>query len=114
MKILSLKLWEGTENEKVYKSGKISLFLTKEALKIQKEALTMAKKAEGMDMSDINLAEDILEEACAISDKKVWLICEAFGNQFSADDLEKCLDGGEIDTTLSQLIGRVSGVIEKN
>ena len=109
MRILSIKLGEET-----YKSGKISLFLTKEALRVQKEALDVAKRAEEMDMNDIDSALEILDELTAISDKKVWLLCEAYGNKFTADKLERVLDAEEIDAALNQLIGRTSQVIEKN
>ncbi len=109
MRILNIRLGERT-----YKSGKISLFLTKEALKVQREALGVAKKAEGMEMKDIDSALEILDELEDISNKKVWLLCEAYENKFTADEMEKALDAEEIDAALNQLIGRTSQVIEKN
>lgn len=109
MKLLTLKL-----NDKTFMSGKISMFLTKEALKIQRDALAVGKQAKGMSEEDIDGADELLQAVYELADRKIWLICEVYENKFSPDDLERGLTSEEVDIEINKIIGAVSGVIEKN
>jgi len=109
MKILTLKL-----NEKTYMSGKISTYLTKEAMKIQRDALAFGERAKGLTAGDLEGAGEVLDSLFELSDRKVWLVCEVYGNKFTADELEKSLSNEELDEAVNRIIGGASGVIEKN
>lgn len=110
MKILTLKI-----NEQNYMSGKISTFHTKEAMKIQRQALALGEQAQGL-KEEINLegAAEIFDALLELSDKKTWLLCEVYGNKFTPDELEKALSSEEIDVAVNEIIGVVSAAIEKN
>ena len=79
MKILSIKL-----GDKTFQSGKITLYLTREALKLQKDALALGDKAKNMiDDTDEVAAGELLDGILDLMDRKMWLICEVYGNQFT-------------------------------
>jgi hypothetical protein len=117
MKVLTL-----TINDQTYMTGKISAYMTKEAMKLQKEALEMAKK--GLEVAEVDLktdaalgvdlAEEVLNASLELLDRKAWLICEVFENKFTSDDLLKGVSNEDIDATINLIIGAVSKVIEKN
>lgn len=109
MKILKLKL-----NEDTYMSGKITTYLTKEALRIQREALALGEKAKGMTEASTEEAAELLDAMFELSDRKAWLVCEVYGNKFTPDQLEKALSTDELDLAVNAIIGGASGVIEKN
>jgi 23S rRNA pseudoU1915 N3-methylase RlmH len=110
MKLLTIKL-----GEKTYTSGKITTYLTREALKLQRDALKLGETAKKM-VENINEtdAQEILEALDGLLSRKVWLICEVYGNRFTADELERTLDSEEIDQEVNRIIRTASGVIEKN
>lgn len=110
MRLLSIKL-----EDKTYMSGKITTFLTREALKLQKEALKLGESAKKM-LDNINEteAQEILDALDGLLCRKVWLVCEAYGNKFTPDDLERSLDSEELDMEVNRIISAASGVIEKN
>lgn len=111
MKILKLKL-----NEKTYSTGKITAFISKEALKIQKEAITLAKKGKLLqnDLENIDAIEEVLEVMAELKERKTWVLCEVYGNKFTADDLEKEFSDEEIEIEVNKIIMGVSGVVQKN
>lgn len=111
MKVLTLKL-----NDKTYTTGKITTFLSKEALKIQKEALELGKKGKEIQSDNENLdtVDELLTLLFELKERKTWLICEMYGNQFTADELEKSLDDEEIDNQINAIISGICGVIQKN
>lgn len=111
MKVLILKM-----NDKTYTTGKITTFLSKEALKIQKEALALGKKGREVqnDIENLDVIDEILSALCELKERKTWLICELYGNKFTADELEKALDDEEIDEQINAIISGICGVIQKN
>jgi len=113
MKILSLKL-----NDKTFMTGKITAFLSKEALKIQKESLALAKKGkilqECAEESQVDGAEELLTAMMEIREKKTWLICEVYQNKFDIETLEKNLDDEEIDQEINKILYGIVGTISKN
>lgn len=108
MNVLSIKV-----NESTYKAGRISLYLTKEVLKIQKEALKIAKISEA-DLNKTEVAEEILDKVFELTERKVFLICEVYGDQFTSDELERALTQQEIDHEINKILSGASRVIEKN
>lgn len=109
MQLLKLKI-----GDKTYMSGKITTYLTKEAIRIQKDALAYAEAAKGMDQTDINAASDLLDGLLELQDRKVWLLCEAYGNKFTPDDVERNLAQDEVDLAVNQIIYSTGAAIEKN
>jgi len=115
MKVLSLKL-----NDKTYMTGKITSFLSKEALKIQKESLALAKKAKEMQNTEknegdqVDEADELLTSMMEIRESKTWLICEVYQNKFDVETLEKSLDDEEIDQEINKILYGIVGTISKN
>jgi len=113
MKVLKIEI-----NEKTYTTGKITCFLSKEALKIQKEALSLAEK--GIDIQkagqevDLKDVDSLLSKLLEVKERKTWLICEVFGNKFTADELEKSFSDEEIEAQINDIITGVSEVVQKN
>jgi 23S rRNA pseudoU1915 N3-methylase RlmH len=113
MKVLILNL-----NGKTYTTGKITAYLSRQALKIQKDALEIAKKGkemeektEGISVEETNNLLDSLED---LRNRKSWLICEMYQNKFSPDELEKFLDDDEIDSEINNILTGITGIISKN
>lgn len=110
MKILNIKLGDHT-----FMSGKITTYLTREAMKLQRDALVLGEKAK--DLKDDTTGAEALELFDVINEqleRKIWLVCEAYENKFTPDLLERNLSTEEIDQEVQKIIGTVSGVIEKN
>lgn len=111
MKILKLEL-----NNKSYMTGKITAYISKEALKLQRDAIEIGKI--GMELqnaeTDFEKIKNLLEKLEEIRNRKVWLICEVYKNQFTGDELEKELSDEEIDMEVNKIILGVTGVIQKN
>lgn len=111
MKILNIEI-----SGKAYITGKITAFLSKEALKIQRDSLELAKLGKQVQQDESNLDQvscmlDMLEE---LNKRKAWLICETYQNQFSPDELEKELSSEEITLEVNKIISGVTGIISKN
>lgn len=107
MKSLTLKL-----NDKIYTSVMIGPFLIEGALKIYQDVRnlqakifedTKGRKREAADA-------EMLAEAYDITDRKIRLICEAYGNQFTPDELERSLTDYEIGVEISKIINCASGL----
>lgn len=113
MKVLSLKL-----NDKTYMTGKITAYLSKEAFKIQKESLALAKKGKEIMNSEVDPqieeAEELYNSLEELRERKTWLICEVYQNKFDVETLEKCLDDEEINQEINKILNGVTGVISKN
>jgi hypothetical protein len=101
---------------KTYTTGKITAFMSKEAVKIQKEAIALAKKGNELqeNSENLDLVDELLDSLQELKDKKAWLICEVYGNRFSIDDIEKSLSDAEIDYEINRIIYGIAGVISKN
>lgn len=116
MKVLALKL-----GGKTYTTGKVTAYIAKEVIKIGKQALELAKSRSvleslGEDSSEEELdrAAEIVSQVEELANKKAWVLCEAYGNKFTQDDLEKGLSSQEIDAEVNRLMGAITGTIEKN
>ena len=111
MKVLTLKL-----GDQSYSTGKITAYLSREALKIQSEAIKVAKRGQELikDADNLDMAGELIEDIVSIRDKKSWLLCQVYGDQFTIEDLERELDDEEIDTEVNRIISGISGVVTKN
>jgi hypothetical protein len=111
MQILKIKI-----KGKTFQAGKISSFLSKQVMGIQKDALAMMKKVKAMDQDNIDedQAEELFAFAEGIHDRKVFVICEVYQNQFSAEEVEKEFSNAEIDAELNKISNGINGVITKN
>lgn len=111
MKVIILDL-NGTK----YTTGKITAYLSKEALKIQKNTLELAKKGKNLqdNTEDYEAIEGLIEDAEVLHDSKVNLICELYGNKFTADMLEKTLSDEEIEEQINNIVSGIYGIVSKN
>lgn len=112
MNVLRLEL-----NGKVYMTGKLTAFISKEALKLQRDSIEFAKKAKEIQNSqdeDIENISYILQALSELRDKKSWLICEAYGNQFTVNDIENEFSVEEIESEVNKILYGVTGIITKN
>lgn len=111
MKVLTLKI-----KSKTYTSTKITAYQAKEAIRINKEALKMAKL--GTDLSEDNIdldkADEIFETLEDISNRKSALICSVYDNKFTQEMLENELSTEEIDIEINKIIMGITGTIRKN
>lgn len=110
MQVLSLTL-----GEKTYTTVRVTAFMSKEAMRINRDAMALAKRSKEIkDDLDADAAEEILDELLGLNDRKVNLICEVFGGKFTADEVEKELSSAEIDAEVQKITRGVTGVIVKN
>jgi multidrug resistance efflux pump len=111
MTTLKIKL-----GDKTYMSGKITMYHTREALKLQRDSLALAKKAEAIQSAgtDVDSADELLSAMFDLVDRKSLLVCEVYGQKFAVDELEQSLTNVEIDAAVTQIISSVSGAIAKN
>jgi len=111
MKILNIKL-----NDKNYMTGKITAFISKEALKIQRDSLNLAKLGKELqeNLENIDKVAEMLDLLEELNKRKAWLIVEVYQNQFSVDELEKELTSEEITSEINKIVMGVTGVISKN
>lgn len=111
MKVLMLKV-----GEKTHTTGKITAYLSREALKIQTEAIQVAKT--GMDIEkidgDINAAGQLMQSLLDLRDRKSWLICQVYNDTFTFEELENELSSEEIDAEINRIISGISGTAIKN
>ena len=111
MRILSIQI-----NGKTFMTGKITAYLSKEALKIQRDPLELAKLGKQVQQDESNVDQisvmfDMIED---LNKRKVWIICEVYQNQFTPDELEKELSSEEIILEVNKIISGVTGIISKN
>ncbi len=113
MKLLTLKF-----GGKTYTTGKITTFLSKESLKVQKESLALAKKGQAMQgeqsETDLDAVEELLDTLLELKERKVWLICEIYGNKFTSDEVEKHLSDEEVDAQIQSVAMGIAEVVRKN
>jgi hypothetical protein len=89
--------------------------MSKEAMRINRDAMALAKKAKEIkDNLDAEAAEEIMIELLELNDRKVNLLCEVYGGKFTADEVEKALSTAEIDAEVQKITRGITGVITKN
>lgn len=109
MKTLVLKL-----GNKTYTTSRITAYLSREAMAVNRELLEIAKTARALDQDDLDGAEKLLDDMDCAAIRKANLICEVYGSKFTADELERNLTNEEIDAQVNGIINGISGVVEKN
>jgi hypothetical protein len=114
MKVLTLKL-----NDKIYTTGKITAYISKQALQIQKEAIALGKLGKELENDEgigdnLDKIDGLLDALMELKNRKGWLIKEVYGNVFTVDDIEKNLDDDEIDAEINRIIYGIAGVVSKN
>jgi hypothetical protein len=110
MQVLSLTL-----GEKTYTTVRVTAFMSKEAMRINRDAMALAKRSKEIkEELDADAAEEILDELLDLNDRKVNLICEVYGNKFTADEVLNGLTAAEIDAEVQKITRGVTGVIVKN
>lgn len=109
MKTLALKL-----GDKTYTTSRITAYLSREAFRVNKNLFEIAKAAKMIDQNDLDSMEKLLQDMDDIAVQKANLICEVYGNKFTADELERNLTNQEIDEQIQKIVQGISGVIGKN
>ena len=109
MKTLTLKL--GT---KLYTTSRITAWQSREAMAVNKDLMSVARKGKELDKNDVAGIEQMMQDIEDVSIRKANLICEVFGGKFTADKLEKSLTDEEIEKCLMDIVQGISGVVEKN
>lgn len=110
MKTLTLNL-----GGKLYMSGKITAWHSRQVFAINKELLALMNQAkslsEEVDEKEISALFETVESA---KNRRTNLICEIYENKFTADELEKELSDDEIVDQINQIAQGVMGVVQKN
>ncbi len=110
MKILTIEL-----GGRKYASSHITAYLSREAMKLNRDALELGKLGRQVQESpDIDAAEKLMDEMLDLSERKAQFICEVYGRKFTAEELEKELSAEEIDAELQKVMLGISGIISKN
>ena len=109
MKTLTLKL--GT---KLYTTSRITAWQSREAMAVNKDLITVARKGKELDKDDMAGIEQMMQEMENVGIRKANLICDVFGGKFTVDELEKNLTNEEIEKCLMDIVQGISGVVEKN
>lgn len=116
MKTLTLKL-----GDKLYTTSRIIARLSREALALQKDIIDAASAAknvqtDGDDISDedMDAVKNLMDTAADVSNRKLNLICEVYGNKFTADEVENNLTAEEIDGQIRSVMKGIRGIVEKN
>ena len=85
-----------------------------EAIALGMKRIDMPGTADEGGPSLLEQAQEFVDLATALADRKHALILRAFGDQFSLDDLYKYTTAEEVDRVLAGLIAEASGIIQKN
>lgn len=113
MKMLTIEI-----NGEKFLSSKISAYHSREARKIQKDSIQLAKKGralvKGIEGDGMDETEDIMAILDDLANRKACLICEIYGSKFTSDDLEKNLSDGEIDAAVNNILFAVDQTLSKN
>ncbi|WP_313292573.1 phage tail assembly chaperone G [Faecalispora jeddahensis] len=109
MKTLTLQI-----GDKLYTTGRITAWQSREAFAINKAAIDAVKVAENMDENDIDQVSRIYQVADDLAIRKLNLICEVYSRKFTADELEKALTNEEIEEQMQKIMKGITGVVEKN
>jgi len=103
MKVMSVKI-----GGKTYTTDKITAYMSRQAIKVNAESVKLSKTA-----TDDNVV-DVYAELENILDKKNLIICQVFGDKFTAEELENNLSRPEIDEMFNNIMTGITGTIEKN
>lgn len=111
MKVLNIVI-----GGKTYTTERITTGLSREAMRVNAEALEYAifcrNPPEGDKETDF--AAEILNKGLELSDRKLNLICRVYGNQFGINDLEDSLTNAEVDMQINKIVLGVGGIALKN
>lgn len=109
MKTLTLKL-----GDKLYTASRVTAWQSREAFAINRELLDFAIKAKSLENPTENEMAEILKQMEESNDRKANLICEVYGNKFTADELMKDITGEELDEQINGLVYGIIGITQKN
>lgn len=110
MRVLTLKL-----GDKTYTTGKVTTYLARQVIKLGKDSIVLAKsQSEIKDNESYDQQEEMIDAVTELLDRKTWIVCEAYGNKFTPDDLEKELSSSEIDQEISRIMDAITGTMGKN
>jgi hypothetical protein len=111
MKILTIKI-----NEKTYTTGKITTSMSREAIRINRQAIEMAKVGKQLKEQEdiVEATESLFDMMEDLSNRKANLICNVFGNAFTANELEDSLESEEVDEMINKILTGITGIVQKN
>lgn len=100
---------------KTYMSVKLKMYISKEALRIQRDAIRFGQRQKEIgELKDLDALEVLLDEIDSLNDRKVAVIVEAYGNKFSADDVEREFTADEINEEINKILSGTASVVGKN
>lgn len=109
MKTLTLKL-----GEKVYTTGRITAWQSREALAVQKDMLAIANTGNQISKNDLTALQKFMEDMDTVTVRKANLVCDVYGGKFTIDELQKALSNEEIEQQLMTITQGISGIVTKN
>ena len=93
-----------TVNGKEYETGKITAGMTRRALELNMEALDVAAKAEELKKTkDAEGASGLLAAIYGNIDDKAALVCAAFADAFSSEELLESVTNAELNGIIQQI-----------
>lgn len=109
--LLTIKL-----GDKTYSTSRITAYLSKEAMRINKDVVVLGKQGIELQKGNIGLddAEKLMDDLLDLSARKANLICEVYGNKFTIDELEKEFTSTEIDIEIRKIMLGINEIVTKN
>lgn len=111
MKVMILKV-----GDKKYTTSRVTAYISRQAMKISKESIELAKAAKGIstEETDLDAIQDLLEKLAELKTQKAWLVCQVYGDKFGVEDLEKEYTDDEIATEVQRITNGIYGIVSKN
>lgn len=110
--LLKIKL-----DNKTYTATSIVSAVSREAMKINRDALELAKVEDSITQSaaeqDYDKIAEILDNLLELKDRKAALIVKAYGNKFDLDTLLDNVTDAEIDQQINLLTASISSMVAK-
>lgn len=110
--IMKIKL-----GSKTYTATSLPASVSREAMKISRDALELAKMGdeikEATDSGDYDNISDLLEKLIEIKDRKAALVCKVYDNKFDVDTLLDNASDADIDQQINALTTSISSMVAK-
>ncbi|GIO36878.1 hypothetical protein J41TS12_17390 [Paenibacillus antibioticophila] len=102
---------------KSYSVTGIPASVSREAMKINRDALELAKMEEEIQQvsqdGDYDKLAEIMDKLIEIKDRKAALICKVYGDKFDLDMLLDNASDADIDQQINMITSRIGNMIAK-
>lgn len=110
--IIKIKL-----GSKSYSAISFPASISREAMKINRDALELAKMEEGIQQAaqdgDYDKIAELMDKLIEIKDRKATLICKAYGDKFDLDMLLDNASDADIDQQINMITSSIGNMIAK-